>query len=170
MMCSEKKSRWTEVKCDYEEDGFWRVDAWKTDDDDEPLEVIAFIDDLTGRVLYNDTLAIYDQKAQAVIQEKLKTLTTLEFKKGAGSISVSMPTDNGSLVAEFEPKEMTGAEEDSVYLCFRNKGSGIIDLDLQAAKLREDRITLYEWDDIHSEDWTRDRVLYMDDIKAETAE
>ena len=68
---------WAEVVCDYidESDGFWRVDAFPTGENiwghEEEGTVIAYIDDLSGRVLYNDPFARTDSMAQAVIQEKI---------------------------------------------------------------------------------------------------
>lgn len=56
-----------EVRCDYmaEDDHFWRVDAWRPAA--EQGEVIAYIDDLTGRVLYACPEARYDSAAQEII-------------------------------------------------------------------------------------------------------
>lgn len=65
-----------EVKCDYidETDDFWRVDAWKTDNDEEEGRVVAFIDDLTARVLYNGPDAMICQNCKDVIAEKVKEI------------------------------------------------------------------------------------------------
>ena len=65
-----------EVKCDYidETDDFWRVDAWKTDNDEEEGHVVAFIDDLTARVLYNGPDAMVCQNCKDVIAEKIKEI------------------------------------------------------------------------------------------------
>lgn len=72
-----KESKWAEIKCDYlceePDDMFWRVDAWKTDNDEG--KVIAYIDDLTGRVVYADPDARFDEYAQAVIKDRLKDLS-----------------------------------------------------------------------------------------------
>jgi hypothetical protein len=64
-------SYWAEIRNDYlcEDDKFWRIDAWETGDDSEDGKVIAYVDDLTGRVLYVNPLAIVDDYAQEVIQE-----------------------------------------------------------------------------------------------------
>ena len=58
---------YNEVKCSHHTDGFWVVDAWKTDDQDEEGMVIAVINDVTG-----DCYAIkdLDDLAKGVIDEK----------------------------------------------------------------------------------------------------
>lgn len=58
---------YSEVKCTHHEDGFWVVDAWNTDDQNEEGYVIAVINDVTG-----DCYAIRDlkDKAKGVIDEK----------------------------------------------------------------------------------------------------
>ena len=69
---------WGEIRCDYlcedRDDRFWRVDAWKTGDDNEEGKVIAYIDDLTFRVLYIDPVARTDEYAQEVIRDKIEEL------------------------------------------------------------------------------------------------
>ncbi len=69
------KSHWTEIRCDYicedSDDQFWRVDAWRTDDENEVGEVIAYIDDLTARVIYCEAIARIDKSAQEIIAEKV---------------------------------------------------------------------------------------------------
>ena len=66
---TKKKSETTysEVKCTHHEDGFWVVDAWKTDDQNEEGQVIAVINDVTG-----DCYAIrnLNDEAKYVINKK----------------------------------------------------------------------------------------------------
>lgn len=73
-MQKDKKPVWAEIRCDYEDDkeGFWYVDAWKTDDDNEEGRVIANIDALSGRVIYRDSLAMIDANAQEIIKAKVE--------------------------------------------------------------------------------------------------
>lgn len=59
---------WAEIRTDYEDDFFRRIDAWKTGDDNEEGEVIALVDMLTGRVIYIDPLARIDKVAQEAIR------------------------------------------------------------------------------------------------------
>ena len=56
-----------EVVCNYHTDGFWTVDAWKTNDEDEEGVVVALINDITG-----DCYAIrdLDDQCKGVIDEK----------------------------------------------------------------------------------------------------
>lgn len=58
---------YSEVKCTHHEDGFWVVDAWKTNVQEEEGIVIAVINDVTG-----ECYAIRDlnDKAKGVIDEK----------------------------------------------------------------------------------------------------
>ena len=62
------KNHWAEIRTDYEDDFFRRVDAWKTDDDNEEGEVIAQVDMLTGRIVYINPLARIDEAAQEAIR------------------------------------------------------------------------------------------------------
>ena len=62
------KNHWAEIRTDYEDDFFRRVDAWKTDDDNEEGEVIAQVDMLTGRIVYINLLARIDEAAQEAIR------------------------------------------------------------------------------------------------------
>ena len=75
----EKSRFYEEVRCDYidENDNFWRVDAWKHGN--EQGEVVAYIDDLSGRVLYNQPLAITDELVKEVIEEKVKEIKDKPF-------------------------------------------------------------------------------------------
>lgn len=63
----EKNIIYSEVKCNHHPDGFWVVDAWKTNDQEEEGVVVAVINDVTG-----DCYAIkpLDDKAKGVIDEK----------------------------------------------------------------------------------------------------
>ena len=62
-----------EVRCDYNnEEGFWCVDAWKTNK--EEGEVIAAIHDKTGDIFYIDPMARVSPLTQEVIKEKVKEI------------------------------------------------------------------------------------------------
>ena len=65
--------KWSEIKTEHmdTEDLFIRVDAWETDSADEEGQVIAYIDTLTGRVIYNDPVARFDAYAQEVVSQKV---------------------------------------------------------------------------------------------------
>lgn len=58
---------YSEVKINYHTDGFWTVDAWKTNDENEEGKVIAVINDVTGDVYAIDQL---DDLAKGAIDEK----------------------------------------------------------------------------------------------------
>lgn len=73
-------SKWSEIRCDFinEDDGFWRVDAWLTDDDNEEGEVIAYIsDENPDIVIYHDNEARVDEYAQEIIKFMQKELMDL---------------------------------------------------------------------------------------------
>ena len=70
----QRQKVYEEVRCDYidEDDKFWRVDAWLPGK--EEGEVIAYVDDLTGRVLYNTPEARFDAAAQEEIRAKVNEI------------------------------------------------------------------------------------------------
>ena len=69
---------YAEVKCDYNnEEGFWCVDAWMTDDPNEAGQVIAAIEENTGNVFYIDSIARVSTKAKEVIEAKQKEIKEL---------------------------------------------------------------------------------------------
>ncbi len=116
------KSKWSHIKCDYicedEDDMFWRVDAWRTNDENEEGKVIAYIDDLTGRVVYADPEARFDKVAQAVIKEKVS-----EIKKKPiladywkGELSLQCRTAKGILVATAEGGGEDDRHADAMYI------------------------------------------------------
>ena len=73
---SESKTYWAEIRCNYmdDTDRFWRVDAWKTENESEEGKVIAYIDDIRGRVLYIDPLAGVDETVKELVEEKQKEI------------------------------------------------------------------------------------------------
>ena len=71
----EGKSTWEIVTCDYfsSESMLWHVDAWESKDD--PIgRTIAYIDEVTGRVIYADGRAQRDTLARTVIDAKLQDI------------------------------------------------------------------------------------------------
>ena len=66
---------WTEVRCTYNnEEGFWCVDAYMTEDDDEQGQVVAVIDEKTGNVYYINAMARCSKMAQEVINDKISEI------------------------------------------------------------------------------------------------
>lgn len=113
------KSHWADIKCTHldTEDLFWRVDAWTSLNSTEEGKVIAYIDDLTGRVIYNDPLARTDRYAQEVILGKLADLDiSLKIEKQQSHIAIFIPTAHGSLVADIEPDQLTDTGYDAVFI------------------------------------------------------
>ena len=72
----EENFKYREVVCDFNnEEGFWCVDAWWADDEEEENGmVIAVIDEVSGNVYYIDQDARYNSLAQEVIKEKVKEI------------------------------------------------------------------------------------------------
>jgi hypothetical protein len=71
---------WNEIRCDYNNgEGFWTVDAWVNDDDNEEGKVIAVIEETSKHVYYIDPLARWDSYAQEVIQTKLRRLKSKKY-------------------------------------------------------------------------------------------
>lgn len=77
----EKHKIYSEVKCTYHTDGFWTVDAWKTNSQEEEGAVIAVINDVTG-----DCYAIkdLDDLAKSVIDKKRTEIADKEVENLAG--------------------------------------------------------------------------------------
>lgn len=123
---------WSEIRCNYcdEETGFWCVDAWTGDDDAEEGKVIAFIDDLTARVIYVDSLARTDQYAQRIINEKLHDLESnrVRVRRETGEINVYFETAAGTLVAQVENHENVGTDNMYIGIHFPDHHYDYIDL------------------------------------------
>lgn len=68
-------SIWSEIRCNFydEEEHVWIVDAWLTEDDNEPGDVIAKIN-ASGKVTYLDERAEKDPYVQEIIAEKIKSI------------------------------------------------------------------------------------------------
>ena len=59
------KNLYEEIRCDYNPDGFWTVDAWKHGDDQG--KVVALINDVTGDYYMVDE---FDSEVMQVVNEK----------------------------------------------------------------------------------------------------
>ena len=160
--------RWMEIRCTHldTETGFWAVDAWKTDADEEEAEVIAYIDDFTGRVIYTDPLARVDSYAQEVICEKIRSLgAILHLERKPSAMEIQMPTYNGqTFCVEFEPNSLTGSGDDAIYIGVTHSNEPYVYDDLLSAKADEKGIRLYVWDDITDEDWQHKFEIPKSDI------
>lgn len=68
-------SIWSEIRCNFydEEEHAWIVDAWLTEDYNEPGDVIAKIN-ASGKVTYLDERAEKDPYVQEIIAEKIKSI------------------------------------------------------------------------------------------------
>lgn len=71
---------WSEIRNDFEDDGFVHIDAWTTSDDNEDGRVIAKINIETGEVTYLDERAKTDKIAQEAINEAILYSTKAGLK------------------------------------------------------------------------------------------
>ena len=157
-----KIEKYAEVRCDYldETNMFWSVDAWKTGDDNEAGQTVAYIDDITGRVLYTDPDARTSELVHEVIADKLKEIEpVIECKRGRESISAKLKTEYGSLIAEIEPSTMMGTDYSAIYIGFEPAGRLNEYVDLQCARIDQGGLHLYMWNDISDDDWLQDAVI-----------
>ena len=71
-----KKEYYTEVRCDYldEQDNYWMVDAWDSDDENAEGRVIAVIHNPDGDIYYCEVEARLSPMAQEVIKAKIDEL------------------------------------------------------------------------------------------------
>ena len=67
---------YAEVRNDYldESDGFYRIDAWKTADDDEEGKVVAYVHAASGDAVITDPLAHLSKKVKESIEELQKEI------------------------------------------------------------------------------------------------
>ena len=165
-MIDNTNQHWQEVKCDFlnDDDGFWRVDAWKDDDPNSEGEVIAYIDNLTGRVIYTNPVARVDRYAQEVIKERLTSL-----KKGIwvevlpdGRVSLNVATPVGDLSAEAMPDSGHG---NGLFIGLNGSRKEYAYIDLLGAEADEHALRLILWDDIYDECYTRLTEIESNDVK-----
>lgn len=175
-------SEWSDIRCDYcNDEGFWTVDAWKTlatdEDDGEEGSVIAYIDDLTARVIYIDPIARLDEYAQEIIKQKCEEIeknNKVFVSESMGYLQVFFKTDAGTLTADFENKDDVGT--DNVYVGIRPKCYSDDYIDLVGVRVETDKesfkgyksmeheIRLYGFDDVSIEDptwssWISDKSI-----------
>ena len=161
---------WSDIRCDYcNDEGFWTVDAWKTPatdkDDGEEGSVIAYIDNLTARVIYIDPIARLDEYAQEVIKDKIKDIENnnrLFIKDEQGTMTMYFKTEAGPLVVQAEKAEDVGTN--NVYVGLKPKDFGDDYVDLVGIRVKTDdfdelmsqkyELKLYAFDNPRTEDPT----------------
>lgn len=152
-------SHWAEIRCDYMDKGtrFWSVDAWKTADDSEPGTVIAYIDDITGRVIYTEPLARVDKYAQEVINDRIAHLECpVRIEKKPDSIDIHMPARHGTIIASLEPDSMSSSGYDAVFVGMEPSSDPYVYFDLAAVRSHkaENIIDILTWQNIWDENYT----------------
>ena len=109
--------KYKEVRCDYYDEWshFWKVDAWKTDDDDEPGFVVAVIND-AGGVHYCDPDAQLCTKVVECIKEKLAEMESEAVKAQTQPETITITLSESQHPAAFNAKLNdlinTGLEKD----------------------------------------------------------
>lgn len=78
----EKDKIYNEVKCTHHMDGFWCVDAWRTDNQEEEGMVIAVINDVTGdcyviKDIDDYAKGVIDEKQTEIVAKRAETLAEL---------------------------------------------------------------------------------------------
>jgi len=73
---------YSEVKCTYHTDGFWTVDAYKTNNQEEEGVVVAVINDVTGdcyalRALDDLTKGVIDEKQTEIVAQRPEILAEI---------------------------------------------------------------------------------------------
>lgn len=171
--------KWSEIRCNYldEKTGFWSVDSWTGSDDCEEGKVIAFIDDLTARVIYVDPVARVDSYAQRIINSKLHELESnrIRVRRESGNLNVYFETDAGALVAQVERKEDVGTDNMFIGIHFHNLYDDYIDL--VGVKIMSEKgdienfgncknyaIVPMMWGDPKSEDYTERDIITDGDV------
>lgn len=165
-----KISEYKEVRCNFlnDEDGFWRVDAWKTDDDNEEGRTVALIDSTSDRVIYIDPVARYDSRVAEFIKEK--SVKDVSIKDEAGTITQYFDTAAGKLVVQIEKEEDVGT--DNVFVGIRPIGFENDYIDLVGVKVITDKdyigedpyaIKVLAFADPSSEDPTNGQTIYGED-------
>lgn len=72
------------VQCTYNDgDGFWTVDAWRTQDEDEQGKVIAVIHEKTADVYFIESEARISPKAKKAIEDKVSEIKAARQKAQA---------------------------------------------------------------------------------------
>lgn len=71
------KEFYSQVCCSYLQEGFWCVDAWRTDDQNEEGHVVAVINDKTADIFYIEPEARFSPKAQETINAKVAELNKI---------------------------------------------------------------------------------------------
>ena len=150
-----------EIRIDYidDEDMFWRVDAWMTDDDNEEGTVIAYIDNLTGRVLYTDPLARISEYAQDEIKAKvteIKNENRYVIAKTNNGAEIRLRTQAGLLVASVETTEEADCEVDGIYLGIDRLDNETDYADVACLRAIDERtVRVNLWEEEGNEDCTR---------------
>ena len=127
----EKDNRhWAEIRADYidDTDKFLRIDAWKTGADEEEGKVIAYVDTLSGRVIYVDPIARIDAYAQELIKEASEKYKK-EHPYDVEALEEMLKENNIDINQKSSDKTIKSDESQCFYLGMEDiVGNGFIEL------------------------------------------
>lgn len=157
-----------EFKCnELDADKFWRIDVWMPDRPDKDAAVVAYIDDLTGRVVYTDPVFKDEPKLAAIINEKVREIKekkVLVAVNSAGVPTLRLKTALGTITAD--PDEM---DQYNMYIGIEFNNDPELYTDLLSVKAEETaddkNLHLYVWNDIFNEDYQNEYEITGEDVK-----
>lgn len=165
-------SIWRKIHCtELDPDNhFWTVEAWNRDvkaEDENDSEVIAYIDDITSRIIYVNKSAKEDPYAQCVIQHKIGQLPPITIEKTYGYLEITIKTyhDKNFDVEISLPGCPDNPGKDAVFVGLSDQDNFLC-LDLAGVKVGCERADIYVWDDVFDEDWTRHFKVKHEEMEA----
>lgn len=165
------------VKCDFlDAIGFWHVvipDPEYDNGPENPGKVVAYIDDLTGRVLYMDNHAMsndvlketIDKKVNEKVKDILNNSKVLIRRDSPTQVSLNIKTALGTLTAETDPGSLR-YDEGCIYIgCEFHSGNPFVYSDLVAAGVSKKGLEIFSYDDLYDECYQRKTTFYPEQIK-----
>jgi hypothetical protein len=158
-----KDSRYANIKVTNPKisEKIWSVKAWLTQNPSQET-IIAYVDDLTGRVIYVDPEAKTDSFAQIVIKDILDQIGEHHVSVSIspyGQISLKLKSKRGIFEANADPGCDNGADEDGMFLSIQLSENPYVVSDLLAAKTNGEDIEMHIWSDVFDEDPQGDPIV-----------
>ena len=184
---ADKSNDYAEVRCDYfeEEDGFWRIDAWKTDDDWEEGSVVGYIDGITGNciitkrraqksALVKETIKEKQAEIRSLLTDRILLMSTSHIKKetfemldGSGSPEISWTNNDvyGTVIHVPEEGTEDSTDPDELLACIkfaRDSGCEYIRFDSEAPVYKELDVFSWEKQEQNNKERKKFEVWYLD--------
>ena len=126
-------------------------------------KVAAFVDCLTGRVLYPDRKDEEDPEVAEAVAEALAAVQEnpvhVKLPNRNGIVTLQMRTERGLFEASAEPKDLFDGKKDAMYISFQPSANPYVYADLLAAKTDGKDVEFYIWSDITDEDYQGDPIV-----------